>query len=436
MSHQTREAQGPANERFKPVREAADLLARAGQYQEAIGLLQQFVREWPEDDEAYEKLGLVHSLSGDPERGLDAFETAARLNPKSVSIRYNIGVSHRQSGRLLKAAESFAEATRLDENFYEGWINRAEILLRLGDSQAAREAAQIGSKMRSDDVRPWALLALAGLIGGSTSEVGEAVEGYRARGGRPASLFSELRDLIGDQRAIRLAKQLLARRATLAREAALFLGDHYYRQENADAAIACLLDARALGAEEAMTLIFLSRAYMLRGRTSEAETALRMATALEPESPAAWAERGNLLSELDKHAEAADSCRVASRLAPLDGRTWYNLGVALIRINRYEEAIHAYCQAVKLGPESSRASNNLGSIYLSLDREDEARQAYEDAIRYDRGNGRAWGNLGLELARRGDREGAIRHLREALRLRPERADLAITLIELESQAEP
>lgn len=48
-------------------------------------------------------------------------------------------------------------------------------------------------------------------------------------------------------------------------------------------------------------------------------------------------------------------------------------------------------------------------------------------------NGRAWSNLGLLLARRGDREGAIRHLREALKLRPERADLSMALLELESE---
>jgi Flp pilus assembly protein TadD len=46
------------------------------------------------------------------------------------------------------------------------------------------------------------------------------------------------------------------------------------------------------------------------------------------------------------------------------------------------------------------------------------------------------GNLGCLLAQQGDVEGAIRHLREAIRLRPDRTDLVLELLELESRTPP
>jgi tetratricopeptide (TPR) repeat protein len=436
MSDQGREGQGPANQRFEPVREASASLSKAGRHREAIGLLEEFVREWPEDADAHEELGIACSLSGDLTRGLKAFQTAARLDSGSASIHYNMGISRRQAGHLLKAAESFAEATRLDEKFYAGWTARAETLTRLGDCQGAREAAQTAARLCPEEESPWRLLILVELLEGNFPAVGEALEGYRVRAGKLADLFPLLRELVGQRRAVELARVVLARRAILAREAALLLGEHHYRQEQADAAIAYLLDARSLGADDATTLILLSRAYTLGGRTAEAETAVRLATALEPQNPSAWIERGNLLSKLAKHDEATEAYRAGTQVAPADGLVWYNLGRALFRTGQRDEAIKAYREAARLGPESSRASNNLGAIFLSLEREDEARQAFEDAIRYNPENGRAWGNLGLLLAQQGDREGAIRHLREALKLRPERTDLSIALLELETGTPP
>jgi tetratricopeptide (TPR) repeat protein len=242
--------------------------------------------------------------------------------------------------------------------------------------------------------------------------------------------------LLGEERAIALAGAVRNRRATLAREAAVFLGDHFTRQRNADAAIACLLDARSLGRDDAMTLTLLSQAYKLGLRPIEAEAAIRLATTVDPKSLDAWMELGRLLRTLDKREEAAEACRTATRIAPENGIAWFNLGLALAGIGQCEEAIHAYREAARLGPESSRALNNLGWLCWSNDREDEARRAFEEAIRRNPGNGRAWGNLGWLLAKQGDTDGAIRCLREAIRLRPDRIDLALELLELESQMRP
>jgi len=443
MSDQGREGQGPVNQRFEPVREAVDGLFKAGRLQEAVGLLEKFVGGWPEDADAHEQLGIACSSSGDHARALKAFETAVRLDSGNAVIRYNMGVSQREAGHLLKAAESFAEATRLDEKSYIAWIAQAAILTRLGDCPGARESAQTAARLRPEEESPWWMLILVELLEGNFPAVGEALEAYRARAGKSANLFPQLQELVGQRRAVELAWVVLSRRAILAREAALFLGEHYYKEEEADAAIACLLDARSLGGEDARTLIWLSRAYTLRGRTAEAETAARLATALEPQDLWAWIERGNVLSRLGKDEEAVKAYRTGTRIAPAEGAPWYSLGGVLARTGHLDESVKAYREAIKAyraearsGTEASRAANNLGATFLSLEREAEACQAFEDAIRYNPENGRAWGNLGLLLARQGDREGAIRHLRRALELRPERADLSIALLELDAETPP
>jgi tetratricopeptide (TPR) repeat protein len=375
-------------------------------------------------------------VTGDEERALQSFETAARLDPRSAAIRYNIGVCHRESGRLLKAAESFAHALRLDENFYAAWIGRAGIRARLGDFSDAREAARTAARLRPDEKDPWRLLVFVELLDGNWPAIDAAVEAYASRGGGTASLFFELRELFGSRRAVDIAGVVRSRRETLAAEAALFLGDHFTGRREPDAAIASLLDARSLGREDATTLVLLTRAYSVGGRSIEAEAAVRLATALDPTDPSAWLERGKLLSILGKSAEAIEAYRTATRIAPDNGIAWYNLGFALAQAGESEESIAAYREAARLGPEFSRALNNLGWVYWSTDRESEARTAFTEAIRKNPSNGRAWGNLGRLLAGQGDREGGIRCLREAIRIRPDRTDLAIELLELESQTAP
>jgi len=270
MSDQGREGQGPVNQRFEPVREAVAGLFTAGRLQEAVGLLEEFVRDWPDVAGAHEQLGIAWSSSGDHTRALKAFETAARLDSGSAVIRYNMGVSQREAGHLLKAAESFAEAIRLDNESFPAWLARAAILTRLGDCPGAREAARTAARLRPEEDDPWRILVLVELLEGNFPAAGEALEGYMLRAGKLANLFPQLQELVGQRRAVELARVVLSRRAILAREAALFLGEHHYREEEADAAIACLLDARSLGGDDARTLIWLSRAYTLRGRTAEA----------------------------------------------------------------------------------------------------------------------------------------------------------------------
>jgi tetratricopeptide (TPR) repeat protein len=401
-----------------------------------VAQAEQAVRERPDDADAHMNLGVARALSGDPERGLESLETAARLDPESAAIRYNIGVCHRQAGRLLKAAEGFAHAIRLDEGSYPGWIGQAGILARLGDFPGARRAAQMAARLCPEDKNTWRLLIAVEIAEGDFPAVDAALEGYRSRGGDPVKLFFEFQELLGEERAIALAGAVRNRRATLARDAAVFLGDHFTRQRQADAAIACLLDARSLGRDDAMTLILLSQAYKLGGRPIEAEAAIRLATTVDPKSLDAWMELGRLLRSLDKREEAAEACRTATRIAPENGIAWFNLGLALAETGQCEEAIHAYREAARLGPDSSRALNNLGWVCWSNDREDEARRAFEEAIRRNPANGRAWGNLGRLLSQHGDTDGAIRCLREAIRLRPDRIDLALELLELESQMPP
>ena len=401
-----------------------------------VAQAEQAVRERPDDADAHMNLGIARARAGDSERGLQAFEKAARLDPRSAAIRYNIGVCHRQAGRLLKAAESFDHAIRLDEKSYAPWIGRAEILARLGDFPGARSAAQTAARLCPGEENPWRLLIAVELSEANFPAVDAALAGYLSRGGEPAKLFFEVRELLGEERAVALAHAVRNRRATLAREAALFLGDHFTRQRQADAAIACLLDARSLGRDDARVMILLSKAYSLGGRGIEAEAAIRLATTLEPKNLDAWMERGRLLRNLDKREEGAEACRTATRIAPENGIAWYNLGQAAVEIGQCEEAIHAYREAARLGPEFSRALNNLGWLYWSSDREDEARRAFDESIRRNPANGRAWGNLGCLLAQQGAVDDAIRCLREAIRLRPDRMDLALELLELESRTPP
>lgn len=102
-----------------------------------------------------------------------------------------------------------------------------------------------------------------------------------------------------------------------------------------------------------------------RGERAAAESRVREALALEPNSANAQQMLGGLLLDRGLHLEAMPWLESAARLQPQAG-TFYNLGLARHATGRLEAAIDAFRSAVRLNPEWVDALNNLGTCLLEL----------------------------------------------------------------------
>ncbi len=103
----------------------------------------------------------------------------------------------------------------------------------------------------------------------------------------------------------------------------------------------------------------------------------------------------------------------------------YNQGMLLGNQARWEEARRKLQDSVDLAPTWADAHFSLGSVLIRLGNIEEAEDHYRQAARLDpevADMAIAHYNLGVALARRGDRTKAIDQFRRTLELRPDHVD--------------
>jgi len=125
---------------------------------------------------------------------------------------------------------------------------------------------------------------------------------------------------------------------------------------------------------------------------------------------------GNLAGVLDLRKDLPQAIYefgLAVKLAPDDAPTHFNYGAVLSREHRPDDARVQMEAAVHANPNFAEAHEMLGRLFEQKDQIDEALREYKDAVRLRPDMGQAQLDLGAVLARKGDKAGAVEHLRRA-----------------------
>lgn len=115
----------------------ADIFLRQGRVAEAIALLQQTVKDYPESNSAWLLLGTALLAKQDLGGAEEALRTAARLAPDAVEIPFYLGNVRFLRGDPRDAAGYFRQAVQRKPDFALAQYNLGQCLLRLGDRQGA-----------------------------------------------------------------------------------------------------------------------------------------------------------------------------------------------------------------------------------------------------------------------------------------------------------
>ena len=151
-----------------------------------------------------------------------------------------------------------------------------------------------------------------------------------------------------------------------------------------------------------------------------AESALRKAIELEPQSPFIWYILGILLQFNKKRLNEAEvAYRRSVELEPALAAAWYFIGELLrAQPERTEEAEAVYRKAIETDPRFSLPWLGLGDL-LRTSRSSEAQKAYETAVNISPLSGYAWWKLAVFRMENSDLDGSRSAIREALNVQPE-----------------
>jgi tetratricopeptide (TPR) repeat protein len=162
---------------------------------------------------------------------------------------------------------------------------------------------------------------------------------------------------------------------------------------------------------------------------------------LEPNNPDTYNLRGLTKNSLHDFKGAAEDFVSATRLSPATAQFWANLSMAYFRLGAFDEATASANRALALNQNNATALIARASVYLAINElalaeMDFARCAeMQPAFRtYYTSNSSSiderafcYKRLGDVRLKRGDRQGALKAFRAALRVSPEFTDARVAL---------
>jgi len=130
-----------------------------------------------------------------------------------------------------------------------------------------------------------------------------------------------------------------------------------------------------------------------RGLHDEALSLVSRAVELDPASALLRLSLGNVHMGMKTYQEAIASFRAATALAPDNAEAYFDLGNALRLSDAWEEAAQAYRRAIEVAPRHDIARNNLALVYEYQDKLPEAMAELQALVRDAPDYGEAWLNL-------------------------------------------
>src|SRR5438093_2334482 len=158
-----------------------------------------------------------------------------------------------------------------------------------------------------------------------------------------------------------------------------------------------------------------------QGRLAEAIDHFQHALRTKPDYALAHNNWGMALKAQGRPAEAIDHFQHALRLKPDFPIAHNNWGTALGQLGEPAEAIDHFQQALRLNPDFALANSNWGAALLQQGQPAEAIDHFQQALRIDPDLALARSNWGAALLQQGQPAEAIEHPQQALRVQPDLA---------------
>jgi tetratricopeptide (TPR) repeat protein len=128
--------------------------------QQAIHEFAECVSILPTYAEAYEELGLAWHRIGDPDKALQYYDHALKLNPQKPATYSNMAIIYFERKDYARALELHKKAVSLDPNFENGYLNLGSIYGQQGNYKQAIESFEKVIRINPTNAKAYYYLGL------------------------------------------------------------------------------------------------------------------------------------------------------------------------------------------------------------------------------------------------------------------------------------
>jgi protein O-GlcNAc transferase len=301
------------------VRDRADMLALAGDFENAIPLLRELIAASPGDAALARKLASALAVMGAADEAVAGYRHALALDPADARAHDELGRMLGRRGDLKGAGEHLRTAVKLDPSLVSARGALGDLLCREG--QHREGAAELEAALALDPGN-WPL-------------------------------------------ALRLGTALAA------------LGPERHAQ-----AMDCFRRVIALSPDNAVAHLQLGLAFWRRGDAPPAIALAERAARLDPKLAAAHGALGGMLRATGRVGDAVTSLRALLALNPEDAVACSHLGMCLTGMEGklLQEGLHYLRRAIALAPRNLQAHRQLAWVLAETGRREEARTSYIAAL--------------------------------------------------------
>ena len=402
-----------------------------GQIQEAYAE----ARAHPDDDTANGRLGMILQTYGLLQEAAVYYRRAIRLAPSTFRWVYYLFAIESAGGHCDAAFATLRTASLVASDYVPARLRLANCLLASADWNASEELYGAIVKQHPDNADAFYGL---GRVRAARRDFAGAADAY----GKACALFPEFG---AAHYALALIYRALGQDGKANEQVHLF-------EKNKDAAPPSndplLNEVRALNLS-ATNQVQMGIELERQGRLEDSVTAHEKALEIDSHMVQAHINLIELFGRLGLFEKAEEHYRAAVGLEPDSVESYYNYGVLLLTAQKFEQAESAFRKAIEIDPFHAAAHNNIGYLMERQGKSVEAAAEYRKAVDNKPSDRQAHFNLGRVLvnqhayregihelektiepedentpryiyavgaafARSGDRQNALRYLRQAL----------------------
>ncbi len=400
----------------------ARLYLRAEQYDKAIPLLSDLVRQEPGWSEGPLLLAEAYASAGRNADAIAWLETQTEGDPRLLPALADF---YEREHRYGDAANTYGKAVQQAPRSVELRMRYASALLNAGGRENAKTARDVLSQLTSGrtDARTLYLLSQAQRRSGDVAAAEETARRVIAQNAKSPWGYYALAEALEERRQFKaVVDELTPAMATVEDPSMLLPHVAFAYQElgNHEKAIATFEEARRRSPKDANIAAYLAEANIAAKKYSAAVDAAKAGLAEHPDDLRLLRVEAQALRHAGKGSEGVALLERAVREHADDPTAYISLAQFYADTDRNADAVKLLQGAQQKFPDDTSIIFELGSQYDRAKRFTDAEATFHEILTRDPNNAAALNYLGYMLAERGERlDESVTLLKKALQIEPD-----------------